>query len=92
MSEHDARLERPIGARNDRFPRQHHKSRHITGVILDSVSQDIETVEFRSSGAGDCGSIAEVIDGNELSSTSSIVNSLAGDVEAEFGKSVLALS
>lgn len=91
VSEDDACFERPIRARNDRFARQHHEPRHVVWIVLDSVRQDLQTVELRGAGARDRRRVAEAVRGDELCGAGCVVDCLTRHVEAEFRERVLAL-
>ncbi|WVZ01165.1 hypothetical protein V8G54_027234 [Vigna mungo] len=91
MRENNARLERTVGAGDDRLSGQHHEARHVAWIVLDAVCHHVQAVELRRPRARDGGGVAEVVCGYELGGAGGIVYGLSRHVEAEFGERVLAL-
>lgn len=91
MSKHNAGLEGPVGSWNDGLPRQHNEAGHIVTVVLDAIEQDAHLVKLGCPRTGYGRRVAEAVEGNELGGTGRVIESLAGDIEAELGERQLAL-
>jgi hypothetical protein len=91
VREHDAGLERPVGARDDGLPRQHDEAGDVAGVVLDAGCEDLEAVELGGARGRDGGGVPEPPRGDVLGGARGVVEGLAGHVEAHGVERQLAL-
>ncbi|CAL5090266.1 unnamed protein product [Urochloa decumbens] len=91
VCEDDAGLERPVGARDDGLPRQHHEPRHVARVVLDAVGEHLEPVQLGGARRRDGGGVPEVPVGDVLGGPRRVVERLARHVEAHGVERELAL-
>lgn len=91
VGKHDAGLEWPVCARDDGLPCKHHETGHVPGVVLDAVGENLQSVKFRCTGAGDRRRVTKVVRRYVLGGAGRIIDSLASHVETQFGERVLTL-